>query len=479
MLGGDVDGDAHGRGPGHRFRAGAAQHPFADRPDQPRLFGQRDEFGGRDAAELRVGPAQQRFEALDRARLAGDDRLILKMQLVIGERAPQRDLQHAALLRVDMELRLVRLDRVAAHVLGLEQRQVGRTDQRLGGRAVARADRDAGAGADIKGVLVDVVGQRQLADDALGSLFQLGLIGAVLEDDAEFVAAQAPAEFVRAHQRLQPLRGAIQQQVADCMTQRVVHRLEAIEADDHQRAAAAPFVGGRQFVAQRFGDMEAVGQAGQRVVTRHAVDLVGGLALRRHVVAGAAIAAILAALVRDRRAGQLPPQRVSLHGDGQDDVVERCAVLDLLRDDAQRRREIACLPRLAGEDLQEGAPFQHPRVVAQRIGEAGRHAGQALVGVDLPLPVGIVIGMVEQFDTHALDRIGERGAGVAAERQPADVGEAARDQQRVERDRADRQDQQRPADLRALRRHADHDRQRQDRGKEDGRGDGRDEAGRK
>ena len=43
-------------------RASRPQHPLAERPDQPGLFGQRHEFAGRDRAELRMEPAQQRLK---------------------------------------------------------------------------------------------------------------------------------------------------------------------------------------------------------------------------------------------------------------------------------------------------------------------------------------------------------------------------------------------------------------------------------
>ena len=46
-----------------RRLAGLAQHPVADRVDQPGFFGDRDEDAGRDQAVRRMMPAQQRLDA--------------------------------------------------------------------------------------------------------------------------------------------------------------------------------------------------------------------------------------------------------------------------------------------------------------------------------------------------------------------------------------------------------------------------------
>src|SRR3546814_20777375 len=58
LFGRDVDRDLQVRGPAHRFGAGGAQHPFADRRDQAAVLGERDEAAGRDIAERLVGPAR-------------------------------------------------------------------------------------------------------------------------------------------------------------------------------------------------------------------------------------------------------------------------------------------------------------------------------------------------------------------------------------------------------------------------------------
>ena len=72
--------------------AGRAQHPFADRADQAGLLGDRDELGRRDQAELGMVPAQQGLEAGDLAGFAGDQRLVVELELARVERLAQVEL---------------------------------------------------------------------------------------------------------------------------------------------------------------------------------------------------------------------------------------------------------------------------------------------------------------------------------------------------------------------------------------------------
>ncbi len=78
--------------------------------------------------------------SLPRAGL--DHRLIGEVHLAAFERLAQRHLQHAPLLRLDVELRLVGAVDAAAGVLGAVEREVGGADQHLRGAPVARARRE-------------------------------------------------------------------------------------------------------------------------------------------------------------------------------------------------------------------------------------------------------------------------------------------------------------------------------------------------
>ena len=64
-----------------RLAAGLAQDPAADRDDQARLLGERDEGVGADHAALGVMPAQQRLDAGDAAVAEAHDRLVVELEL--------------------------------------------------------------------------------------------------------------------------------------------------------------------------------------------------------------------------------------------------------------------------------------------------------------------------------------------------------------------------------------------------------------
>ena len=59
------------------------------------------------------------------------------------------------------------------------------------------------------------------------------------------------------------------------MAQRVVDSLEPVQIDHQEGASAAPAVRLDHGIAKCFGNMQAVRQAGERVIARHTVDLVG------------------------------------------------------------------------------------------------------------------------------------------------------------------------------------------------------------
>ena len=86
--------------------AGLPHRPFAERDDEPGLLGQRDELGRRDEAALGVMPAQQRLEAADLVAREVDERLVVELELAVGQRLAQIDLQLAARLHVGIHVRL-------------------------------------------------------------------------------------------------------------------------------------------------------------------------------------------------------------------------------------------------------------------------------------------------------------------------------------------------------------------------------------
>src|SRR3954452_3764739 len=132
----------------HRLAAALAQDPAADRHDEAHLLGERDELVRRDEAALRVAPAQQRLDAGGAAVGEPDDRLVVKLELIGGERAlevgAQLETREDALVHGRLEQAVAAL----AVALGDVHRRVGVADELLGvGRGLALDDRDAHAGA--------------------------------------------------------------------------------------------------------------------------------------------------------------------------------------------------------------------------------------------------------------------------------------------------------------------------------------------
>ena len=275
LIGRDVDRDADVAGPARRLLAGGAQYPGTDRADQPGLFGQRDELDRRDAAELRAVPAEQCLEAGELAGVRVDDGLVGEVHLALLERAAQRHLEHAALLGLGVELGLIGVEDAAADILRPVEREVGGADQHLRGAAVARADGEADRGADMERVLVDLVGARQRLDHAVRDALDVAGVGRIGDHHRELVATEATAGQAILHHLPQPLGDADEQPIADQMAERVVDRLEAVEVDQHECAAAAPMVRLAHRTGERLVDVEAIGEAGQRVEAREAADLVG------------------------------------------------------------------------------------------------------------------------------------------------------------------------------------------------------------
>src|SRR5436190_22637206 len=100
------------------MRAGGAQYPFADRQNKAGLLGQRNKVERRDHAALGVVPAQQRLEAGHLAGLQVKDRLVVELELAVGDGLAQVDLERAAQLQPLVHLALEEAVGAAAVALG-------------------------------------------------------------------------------------------------------------------------------------------------------------------------------------------------------------------------------------------------------------------------------------------------------------------------------------------------------------------------
>jgi hypothetical protein len=118
-----------GIAPKSRLSAGLAQHPGAERHDQPAALCQRDEFSRRHRAKSRVPPPCERFGADDPACAELALRLKFQHQLATLERPPEIAFELFARLDLGAHLGGVETKRVAPLRLGSVQRHVGGPQQ--------------------------------------------------------------------------------------------------------------------------------------------------------------------------------------------------------------------------------------------------------------------------------------------------------------------------------------------------------------
>ena len=225
-------------------------------------------------------PAHQRLEAGDAPGRKIDQRLIIRPQHVVLDRVAQIDLDLAAALGASVHLGLEKAESAARVVLGAGQRHVGVLQKLLGFIAVAGRHRDADAGADDDGMAVEQIGLADRLQQPPGQ--QHGILGARQPalDDREFVGVETGKGIFLAQRRSQALGDAAQQLVADAVAERIVDRLEVVEAEHQHRdlVGAAPRV--QQDLVHVLAQQIAVRQPGQAVVLGHEGEpRLGALAL--------------------------------------------------------------------------------------------------------------------------------------------------------------------------------------------------------
>ena len=122
------------------------------------------------ATRPRVGmvPADQRLERADPVGLEIEQRLVIELELAVGDRAPQIRFEPVARLRAGVHLGFEEAVGAAALALRLVEREVGMLEQGVGVGAVARRHRDADAGADRELVAADLERLGERGDQPAG-----------------------------------------------------------------------------------------------------------------------------------------------------------------------------------------------------------------------------------------------------------------------------------------------------------------------
>ena len=173
---------------------------------------------------------------------------------------------------------------VLAGELGLVHRLVGLAQQLVGRDLLAlRVERDADAARYLQRLAIHLHrlghGGQQAAHQRPAAVG----IGQLTQHGDELVAAQTGERVALAHRLAHAPRQRHQQLVTGVVPLRVIDGLEAVEVDiDHGQALATALSAGHGLV-QAIGKQDSVGQRGQRVVMRDALELALMLLLRRDV----------------------------------------------------------------------------------------------------------------------------------------------------------------------------------------------------
>ncbi len=227
--------------PGRELAPGALEREDAEVDDQPGLLGDRDEGRGREAAEPRMVPAQQRLEAGDGAVLEPHDRLEQDLDLAAVDGAPQVALEGEPIAGLGPHRRPEHLDAVAAMALRMHHRDLGVLEHLLApsrGLALVEHQPDRGGQEDL--ALLEGDRRRRRAPNHVGEADDP--VGIVLrhQDDPELVAVDAGERVVRLQEPAEATRQRQEDRVAGGEADRVVHLLEAVEIEARARSAGCP-----------------------------------------------------------------------------------------------------------------------------------------------------------------------------------------------------------------------------------------------
>ncbi len=198
-----------------------------------------------------------------------DLRLVVQLELVVGDRVAQLLLDKLLHLHRLVDAALEEAVAVAPVVLGLVERAVGELDQARDVLARHRRERDADGAADVHLGAADADGLAQGLADAPGQRAGLKRRLRLHLDDRELVAAEPRHDVRPAHGVGDAARHLADHLVARPVAERVVHVLELVEVHQHQREAGAVALAARDLFLDAGVEAHLVEQARQVVVAGH------------------------------------------------------------------------------------------------------------------------------------------------------------------------------------------------------------------
>ena len=229
---------------------------------RPEFLGQRHEQPRVDQTADRVGPAHERLEADDAARVEVVDRLVVREEVAVVDRGAQFALLLNPRQHGGMHLLPVDLEAVLAALLRLVHGDVRVAQQLFAGdsRFVER-DADAACCGGGPGSLRD--GHAERFEDPLGQGRDVLAGPHVLNENGELVAAETRRGVERPEALGEVRRHPLEQLVSLPVPQAVVHRLEVVEVDEQHGQMGAGLADPGQGVLEAVLEQRLVGQPRQ------------------------------------------------------------------------------------------------------------------------------------------------------------------------------------------------------------------------
>ena len=270
LLGGEVDGhpdvppDPGIVAPFRQLPECVVEYPDPDRNDEADGLGDGDELVRRDRAEGRVVPTEQRLEPGDVEARQVEDRLVLEVELIVGERVPELVRQRSAPLGLGPRRPVEDGDPGFPVPFGLVHGIIGIPDQRSR-RVGLVADGDADARRDLELVFTDLQRCPQRRHRLLGQ--SAGVVECVdaRAHEHELVAADATDDVVLAQSGPEPTRYGAERLVADRVADPVVDLLELVHVEKGHGDRLPPVWSGQEHL-QAFVHAGAIEELGHGIV---------------------------------------------------------------------------------------------------------------------------------------------------------------------------------------------------------------------
>ncbi len=161
-------------------------------------------------------------------------------------------------------------------LFGAVHRRVGMRDERLDALAVLRIKSDADAG---RGMHVDLCHPHGRLQHLHHAIRQSPRVVRMIDrghQQHELIAADACDRIGGTYQSRQAAGDLLQELIAGCMSQGIVHEFEAVEIAHHQRERPPIAVGPRHRLRQTIIEEYAIGQPRERIVRGEMPQLAGG-----------------------------------------------------------------------------------------------------------------------------------------------------------------------------------------------------------